>query len=343
MANALSTARELKRKVAAWRNGRSSKREVAAAFRYDEKRYLAYSSTTGPFGSRENLAAKITERYHGVEKGLSLPEPRPGFGADLIATLIRLTQRYEREYGEDEITDAAWGALTAYLAANRSYGLADDAIPGAAAIAERSARRPLSGRPAGTVQLARAEVADAVSGVDLTFFSSRHSTRMFSDDAVADEDIEFAIAAGSTAPAVCNRQFTRVHVWTEPHDIADILAIQGGSRGFGAGIRALAMITVTQRAYWSPAERNQGWIDGGLFAMNFMLGLHARSLGSVPLNWSKVPAKDIEMRARTMLDASESIIMLVGIGHLRESYRVAASPRVQAHLVRHTSGESDRK
>jgi hypothetical protein len=82
---------------------------VAQAAWYDGRRYVWFSSTVGPFATRDNLAAKVTERYHGIEKGLSLPSPRPGFGARNVTALIRLTERYEREHGFDAIAAASWG------------------------------------------------------------------------------------------------------------------------------------------------------------------------------------------------------------------------------------------
>ena len=64
--------------------------------------------------------------------------------------------------------------------------------------------------------------------------------------------------------------------------------------------------------------------------MNFMLGLHAQGLGTVPLNWSKDPTRDrVLRRALPELGEHEAIIMFVGFGHLPEEYRVAASPRVR--------------
>ncbi len=70
-------------------------------------------------------------------------------------------------------------------------------------------------------------------------------------------------------------------------------------------------------------------------AMNFMLGLHARGLGAVALNWSKRPKKDQEMLAAAGLAQSDRIIMLIGIGNLAGDYRVAASCRSVDPLVWH--------
>lgn len=301
---------------------------TAAAFRYDYRRYTKYSSTRSPQISQQNLAAKITERYHAIEKALALPAPRSAFGATVIPTVIRLVDSYVTQYGEDHVTRAAVGALAAYRAFNLDLGVPEADLPAAPELSRMLAN--YEGYPPGTSGvklLGRNEVLAATRHVALEFFTSRHSTRIFAPVPVSEEEIEFAVGAARSAPAVCNREYSSVTVWTDPTRIQQILHLQGGAAGFGDQIPALAMITTTLRTFWADAERNQCWIDGGLFAMNFMLGLHAQGLGSVPLNWSKSPATDRRMHELAGLGEDRVIIMFIGFGHLPEDYRVAASPR----------------
>ena len=323
--------KDAKYRVKAALDNRQATRDVRAASRYDARRFLSYSSSLVPVLDQQNLAARITERYHAVEKGLSLPEPRPGFGIAPVGAVLRLTERYVSRYGKDDVVEAAYGALSAYVAFNQAAGLSNEDIPHFNAI--KTALGAETTRSGGTIEITRDEVLEAVKGVDLDFFTARHSTRQFTDAPVSLEDLEFAARAGATAPAVCNREFSQVQVWRNRSDIDRLLAIQGGARGFADGIPCLAMITVSLRNYWDAAERNQAWIDGGLFAMNFMLGLHSRGLGSVPLNWAKPPSKNREMLEAAGLSEDTAIIMLIGIGNLRGNYRVAASPRVQNPLI----------
>lgn len=308
--------------------GVDATRATLAAFAYDARRYLAHSSTRGPHGSRENLAAKLIARYHAVEKGLAMPDPRPGFGRSVIPVVVSLTSTYLDRYGPDQVTRAACGALSAYLDFNTHHGLSAGEIPAHDATVTLLARAEANPPGvSGTTRMRRDDILSAVGGAGLDFFTSRHSTRVFSEEPVSDGQIEFAVRAARSAPAVCNREFGQVTVWTDPDRIKEILAVQGGARGFGHQVPGLGMVTVTQRAYWTQEERNQGWIDGGSFAMAFMLGLHAQGLGAVALNWSKSPATDRRMRVTTGLAEDRSIIMFVGFGHLRDEYDVAASDR----------------
>lgn len=300
-----------------------------AAYKYDAGRYLRFSSTRGPFRTRQNLAAKITERYHNLEKGLSLPEPRPGFGAPGAETLIRLVRRYVDQYGEDDVTSAAIGALREYDQFN-SHSMEVGEAPHSATIAKLvSEHRANPSGVSGTRPMLARDVERATVGVDLNFFTTRHSTRVFAQRPIDGEALTLALAAAQTSPAVCNRQFAHIRTWTDQSEVSQLLEIQGGARGFAHNVPAVALITVDLRSYWSADERNQGWIDGGLYAMAFLLGLHAAGLGAVPLNWSKRPERDRLMRqAVPEINESESIIMLVAFGHLQDEYRVAASPRI---------------
>lgn len=325
----MDAARQAKRRVVEKGIHTRDAGRLAMAYGYDWRRFLTFSSTRGPFRTRANLAAKITERYHGIEKGLALPSPQPGHGASVLEPLIRLVKRYIDLYGEDDLTAAALGALSAYYDFNAAR-IDADKIPFGAQISEL-----LHGHvsnPAGvsgTRTLTRTEVDAAVSGVTPEFFRSRHSVRVYGSEPVTDDEIETALAAARCAPAVCNRQFARLRTWRDRETIDRLLRIQGGSRGFGDNIPALALVTVSLRSYWGVGERHQGWIDGGLFAMSFMLGLHAEGLGSVALNWSKAPDRDRALRqALPDLRPDEAIIMFIGFGHLPDEFHVAASPRI---------------
>ena len=55
---------------------------------YDLIRYARYSNTYNRLNSFHKLEAMIVAHYHVIEKGLSLPESRPGFGKDVVLALI---------------------------------------------------------------------------------------------------------------------------------------------------------------------------------------------------------------------------------------------------------------
>ncbi len=304
-----------------------ARRALQRAYVYDRDRYDRYSTSVIVESSRQNLASKLTESYHNLEKGLSLPEPRPGFGAAVVARAVALSASYLARYGEDHVVRSATAALLAYVAFNREAGLGDDAIPSLAGIETLAARLTEPPAHGGTRAVSRSDVESAVRGVDARFFELRSSVRQFDPTPVDMADIEFAVAAAQKSPAVCNRQYSSVYLITDQADVARALEIQGGARGFAGNVPAVAVITTNIRNFWGAGERMQPWTDGGMFAMSFVLGLHARGLGSVCLNWSKTAEVDQRLRTAFSIPDEEVVIMLVALGRLREHFLVAASPR----------------
>lgn len=296
---------------------------TGSAQRYDRGQYLRFSSSVSPEIKRENLRAWMTMQYHNIEKGLSLPAPRPGFGADAVNRLLNTRKRYLASYGIDDASEFATAALVAYREFNLHAGLTPAQIPHFEQLSKLEST--MSG---GTKEIHSGEQGADAPSVDLEFFTSRSSVRQFAQVAVDHADIEFAVSAAQKSPAVCNRQFGKVRVATDSSLIQEALRIQGGARGFGEQVPAVAVITTSTRSYWNAEERMQPWTDGGMFAMSFVLGLHARGLGSVCLNWSKKPATDRAFRSTFDIGDDEVIVMLVGFGHVPDDYRVAASPRL---------------
>jgi nitroreductase len=82
-------------------------------------------------------------------------------------------------------------------------------------------------------------------------------------------------------------------------------------------------------------ERNQGWIDGGLFAMTLVYALHSLGLGSCMLNWSVSNARDASFRAAFGVPENQGVICMIAVGHLRDSFRVAQSPRRPVEDLKH--------
>ena len=295
-------------------------------FIYDFSRYFRHSSTF-LYGSRENLASRITAIYHNVEKGLSLPDPRPGFGGDNIGYLVKAIQEYVDRFGLDTSLRPSAGALAAYVKFNEAKGVLD--YPNYNEI-ERVLKllEPLSLEDAGgTISISGESIHDATQYITDDFFFKRHSIRQFSDEDVGAADINAAIAIAQRAPAVCNRQNCFVYVVHDKRLIAHMLMIQGGARGFADRVNKLLVVTNKLSSFWGSGERNQCWIDGGLFAMSLIFGLHAKGLGTCCLNWSKTAPQDKVMRSLLNMPPQEVIIMLVAVGHIPKELKVARSTR----------------
>ena len=295
-------------------------------FAYDFRRYRASSFIDGP-RERQNLEAHIRLLSHMLEYGLSLSDPRAGFGVDKVRLLAAEVSHYIESYGPDAATDNGLGVLAAYVAYNAANGadvreaqkLLDDLL------ASDAASSPCV---AGSEAVSARAIRAAASCDFMGFMAARHSVRQY-DRArpVEAERIERAVTAAMQSPSSCNRQTTKVLAFTDRDSIRRVLSHHQGNRGFGDQLGGVFVVTVDLRNWNTIGERNQGWVDGGMFAMTLALGLHAEGLGACMLNWSATMEEDRAMRGLLGLDDSHVIITLIGFGHMVESFSVPVSRR----------------
>lgn len=316
------------RRLAAAARGFRAVRQLFANLLYDAGRYRRWSSLGKAELSREQLSALVTLNYHRIEKGLALPAPRPGFGADAVRTLITLLDQQFRRFGPDEAARSGIATLAEYRAFNRAHGIAHSEVDAALARYATLGAAPAADEPCGGTRLVERDAVHATLPADPeAFFASRHSVRHFSGEPVGLDLIERAVRMAQRTPSVCNRQPWKAYAFTDPEQRRRILSFQNGNRGFGDGAAQLLVVTADLQHFTSAGERYQGWIDGGLFAMSLVHALHALGLGACMLNWSVTRETDTAMRAAVGIPDSELVIMMVAVGRLPERLRVAFSAR----------------
>lgn len=307
---------------------------------YDYGRFLSHAGLNKSRNAQAERAARITLYYHQLEKGMSLAEPRLNFGKPIIASLFDELDVFLAAYGVADPATTAVAALFGYVDFHEARGERAEHVR--APLDALLARHGITTAQArawrgGVVAVTRADIAAARDAGFKRFFESRYSIRQFGGGAVALEDLRSAVATAQKTPSVCNRQSWQVHAFVQKDKMAELLAIQSGSRGFGDQASAVLVITSDLRSFLGIGERYQAWIDGGMFAMSMCLALHDLGYGSCCLNWSKEPDADKAMRAAAGVKPHEQIIMLLAVGTLPDSFSVAASyrPPVDQVLVVH--------
>ncbi|MCC6984050.1 MAG: nitroreductase family protein [Bauldia sp.] len=298
-------------------------------FAYDARRYARYSVPVSEIPrDRETLGSHLTFQYHKLEKGLSLPHPKPGFGAEAIRKVTVLAREFGTRFGEQAVLDSARGAVRSVVEAAPA-----DIEP--YVIAPGFLGDDRSNETGGILEVTRQEIHES-SRRDLSgFFAHRYSVRDFDDLPVDPELLARALAMAQKAPSVCNRQSGRAHVFMTPKKMQAALAHQNGNRGFGFRARAVLVITSDLRAFVNAGERNQCWVDGGLFAMSVVYALHSLGLGCCMLNWSMEAAADKAMRREMGIPDCEAVITMMAVGHLKERFKVARSHRRPLHEIAH--------
>ncbi|MCK0122114.1 nitroreductase family protein [Loktanella sp. F6476L] len=293
---------------------------------YDLRRFGAWSHGTDADKTQAQALHAIYKSYHGVEKGLSLSEPRPGFGVDKIAFLMGKLRDYRTKFDPNGVP-AATSALQSYQAFNAGHAIKNPTL-------ETFLDKAEDDRTGGTKPVTRDDILAITGKTGADFFWSRHSVRQYADTPVAMEMIHAAVDMARKTPSVCNRQGARVHVFA---DAQKALSWQPGNTGFGHLASRALIVTADLQAFSGTGERNQPFVDGGMFAMSLLYALHAQGLGACPLAWSMRADKDRDMRAALDIPDSEVVIMMISVGNLPDTLAVAKSHRMELehYMVEH--------
>src|SRR5690606_8509042 len=145
--------------------------------------------------------------------------------------------------------------------------------------------RSSKGIPGGTKTFQYSSTAEKNKTIDYDYFvKSRHSVRNLTNRPVLREVLNKAIEQARWTPSVCNRQSWRVHVFESKQDKKVALSFQNGNDGFGDCADKILLITCDLRCFFTSRERNQCFIDGGMFSMSLIYALHAAGVCSCALN-----------------------------------------------------------
>lgn len=159
------------------------------------------------------------------------------------------------------------------------------------------------------------------------FAKSRQSIRDFTGEKISHERIKNAIEIANTAPSVCNRQASNVYLIEDKTKIDEILKVQGGLTGYTDNVNQLLIVTNDRKFYYTVGERNQFYIDGGLYLMNLLYALHYLQIANCPANWGKTKKDENKLKPWIDIPESEKIICLIPIGEATESFNTTLSKR----------------
>lgn len=300
---------------------------ILYGFYYDFVRYFRYGGwkESNNLRYREYLAVRI---YHKLEKCMSFSDRRVDAGQNAAHELIKF---YERKPKNQELGYHESIGLTVLnnyrdqsdipLALSHRIQLLLDAF---------SHKSHENTEYKGYIELVKNSIFSFATNFDSaeSFFNTRHSLRSFSNQKVDIDHLSRAINLARSTPSVCNRQSWRCYYIIDDRQLIDYaLEFQSGNRGFGHRVPCLLIITSDLSAFHDSSERYQNWIDGGMFSMNLLLAIHSLNLGACPLNWSRGPGRDSAFRNKFKIPDNENIIMMIGVGHYPEQYRVCESAR----------------
>jgi nitroreductase len=162
----------------------------------------------------------------------------------------------------------------------------------------------------------------------------RRSVRWYTEREVPKHLVDDSIRVALTAPSACNRQsFRVVLVQSEPLKTR-VATVPMGTAGFANQIPVLAVIIGQHRGYEHPRDRHAIYVDGGLFAAQFVLALEASGLNSCCINWPDLPDKEQELRGLLSMQPDERAVMMIAVGYGEPNQLVPRSHKRNVELVR---------
>ncbi|CAM3441265.1 nitroreductase family protein [Polaromonas hydrogenivorans] len=315
-----------------WRTKQQIRRVLLLRFfLYDIRHTLKAMYWGEGQADRVTLAARLLFNYHKLEKGMVMPGPRRMFGVEPALAVIILCRLWiaTGRPRSDPVFIGAIETLAAYARRlqESALDLSGIVLPKVLAflneVPERSAQL-ITPQPLPTSRVPGLG-ADGTSFTELAL--ARRSVREFQSEPVPANILTRAAEAAQLAPSACNRQPCRLLIVSTDEEKQALLAHQNGNRGFGHLAPQVAILTADEGCFFDASERHEPYIDGGLFAMNFILSLRDQGVGSCCLNWCVPPATDLAVHRLFNIPQSQRIIMLVAIGFEPPDCMVPRSPR----------------
>lgn len=277
---------------------------------------------------KESFETQIQLRVHCIEKGLSLRNPRKGFGLPLILELLQYMELYYEKFKNVDFLADKCAILDAYIEFHQ-----DDLSHIASVTVQYRKLRERIGtirqESGGVINLSKTEIMYSKTGDFKEFAKSRHSIRYFDNQGIDIADaVKKALELAQCTPSACNRQPQNVYIF---HGEAknQLLQYQRGSNAFLPEIDTLLLVTGCQSRYCF--DIHQSYIDGGLYAMNLLYCLHYYGLGTIPLSAGMImPAERREMARRWKIPMNEVLILMIAVGGMPEEFRSNLSLRKPA-------------
>ena len=281
--------------------------------------------------------ARLMFHAHAIEKGLSRSDFRAGFGKIAVPNLAKEMNAWfvGGRDTNDQFFRTAASVMKVYFQRHKDlkfdvsefHDLLDPAVRDLISKDDKTQGGVLT---AASDREPLAQTDQSRSFLDVVY--SRRSVREFTNTPVRDEDIRHAVQIAMQAPSVCNRQAARVHMFDDHSAIKAALELQGGFSGYQMPPRLL-LVTSNLSAFLFAAERNQPFIDGGLFMMTLLLGLQQVGLGSCSLNTAMNHERENALRKILNIPDDEVFISFVAVGHYDPAILTPQSKRIQVSDV----------
>lgn len=297
------------------------RKELKNEYCYLEDAVLHYSRTF--IDDIDSQLASLMVETHVLEKGITMPERRLGFGEKRVRNIIESCEAVIRKNGSEyEEVQVAISDLYQYLEIHNEaeYQLPKDIVQGIEWLKQYLKET----KKCWTVQK---ENYFKKTNDFKEFAESRHSVRWFSKTKVDNQILLNAIHLAQTAPSACNRQATRVKIISSDNGKRICCKYQNGNRGFGENADKWLLITTDLRA-WSHKHIDIALVDAGIFTMNLLYSLHYYKIVACTLNAHFDSKKCKEFCKEIGIPEAEIPVAFIVIGNAEDNFMIPQSARL---------------
>lgn len=289
-----------------------SKRIIHSIIKNEYKFLCQHSGSINTLNKKLCLETQIQLRAHCIEKGLSLRNPKIGFGKKIILELIEYIKQYVLIYGNNNFIIENIKILNAYVSFHNDIDVIDDIVNNLKQL--KSITGEISScDDAGIIYYNYNENMIARKGDFEQFAKSRHSLRYFDNTRIDIMDaVKKSLELAQTAPSACNRQPQKVYVFRNKAKDT-ILKFQQGANSFSSEVDTVLLITAQQERYCY--DIHQPYIDGGIYSMNLLYSLHYYGLGTIPLSAGMITEKEYKQICKMYnISEGENFILFIAVG-----------------------------
>ena len=319
----------MKKRLRTIKKAIEKKCSIVSEYYNDLLEYSRWQYNNPSLISQNALEAKILRQTHVIEKGMSLSEPRPKFGVqkaiellDYIEALCSAGYKIENSVPVQN----AVGVLEAYIKfhAEREFE-PKNVISGFEKVKKYI---PHNMGAFGIKHQKFEEIDKNIHSKFPEFFLSRHSVRQFANRPIDLNDIRKSVELAMHAPSACNRQSCKAYFYQDEEKNKEIGNLIAGNTGFSSDVRNYIVITSDMSAFYDSFERNQTYVDGGIFALALVEALHYHGIASCILQNGEYADKNrVFKRVCGNIPDNEKIILFIAIGYYKDDVIYATSHR----------------
>ena len=290
---------------------------------YHYRRFIRNFGRLGIKKNEKKFAADLRIKVHAIEKGLSLSNPRVGFGEEKVKTILEMVKFFKQHFNNKELLEETQSILHNYFVFQKSKNHINEELYNdfVRLFKNESCNKELGGIRC----LTKDEIKKTTSCDFAAFVETRCAIRDFCNTPIDMNLIKNALKIAEKSPSACNRQPWRVYIYREQMK-DEILKWQHGSMGFSDEIDTAILVCCNIQSYFM-GEVNLPYIDGGLYAMTLVYALHSQGLGTIPLTMGLESRLLKKLYKQFGVKDNEVPILLIGVGNLKNEFKVAKSNR----------------